>query len=244
MKITTQQIKQIISEELNKLLYEEEDNSEILRQAMIKNIRDNDFDKYYDQIKQFILNHYQKIQDPQALQDFKQKVLPNLDNIDTLPSFFGQFRSFVYFDEEDEEYEKQAQEIEEFLDAEDQKSFLADRKIESKDFSRVQLRGANLAGADLSGANLSDANLSEANLSDANLSGANLIGVDLLEVNLTGANLSGANLSVVDLSGANLTGADLSGANLTGADLMDTLYNDQTVWPKGFDPIAAGAEKV
>jgi uncharacterized protein YjbI with pentapeptide repeats len=50
-----------------------------------------------------------------------------------------------------------------------------------------------------------------------------------------GANLPGADLSGLDLSGANLRGANLSGAYLTGA-----IADEDTRWPKGFDPVAAG----
>ena len=52
---------------------------------------------------------------------------------------------------------------------------------------------------------------------------------------LTGADLRGAKHS-----GANLTGANLSGANLTGADLGGAKANQDTIWPEGFDPEAAG----
>ena len=54
--------------------------------------------------------------------------------------------------------------------------------------------------------------------------------------------LSRADLSVANLSGANLSGANLSGANLSGANLSGAKYNKYTVWPKGFDPVKAGAE--
>jgi uncharacterized protein YjbI with pentapeptide repeats len=47
---------------------------------------------------------------------------------------------------------------------------------------------------------------------------------------LTHANLSGADLSYADLSNSNL-----SYANLTGA-----LYNLETVFSDGFDPVAEG----
>ncbi len=39
---------------------------------------------------------------------------------------------------------------------------------------------------------------------------------------------------------ANLYGADLGGANLIGADLEGAKANEDTVWPEGFDPVAAG----
>jgi uncharacterized protein YjbI with pentapeptide repeats len=58
--------------------------------------------------------------------------------------------------------------------------------------------------------------------------------VDLSNANLIGANLQGAKLLLANLSGANLMGAHLGGAT----------YTDATIWPTGFDPMAAGAIKV
>ena len=123
--------------------------------------------------------------------------------------------------------------------------------------------GANLSGANLSGANLSGANLSGANLSGANLEGANLEGADLSSVRVP-FDGSGASdewllthdcddtFSITTLSGANLTGANLKGAKLyeeglhpwatpsPWADLTRALADEETIWPKGFDPVAAG----
>ena len=39
---------------------------------------------------------------------------------------------------------------------------------------------------------------------------------------------------------ANLAGANLEGANLEGAYLIFTRADDDTIWPTGFDPVAAG----
>ena len=55
-----------------------------------------------------------------------------------------------------------------------------------------------------------------------------------------GANLEGANLE-----GANLTGADLSWAFLEGANLEEAKAKKRdplgdTIWPEGFDQVAAG----
>jgi len=77
------------------------------------------------------------------------------------------------------------------------------------------------------------------------LKGADLKGADLREANLAVTKLSGANLERANLSGANLKfsnlkGADLKGANLEGTDLYLAQANEQTTWPKGFDPVAAG----
>jgi len=46
------------------------------------------------------------------------------------------------------------------------------------------------------------------------------------------------------LDGANLDGASLFGASLFGASLNRAKYSKYTVWPKGFDPAAAGARLV
>ena len=64
-----------------------------------------------------------------------------------------------------------------------------------------------------------------------------------------GADLSGANLEEANLGGANLKEADLYSAflysaNLNGANLEETLFayafaNADTIWPDGFDPVAA-----
>ena len=40
--------------------------------------------------------------------------------------------------------------------------------------------------------------------------------------------------------GANLEGANLEGADLEGVDLEGVRANDDTTWPEGFDPVAAG----
>lgn len=68
-----------------------------------------------------------------------------------------------------------------------------------RNFSKEDLRGANLRGA----------NLREANLSGADLRWVDLRGADLRRVDLSGANLSGADLNRTILIGTNLCGANL-----------------------------------
>lgn len=60
------------------------------------------------------------------------------------------------------------------------------------------------------------------------------------KANLTGADLEGANLEGANLRKANLTGADLEGARLSEADLRRAKASEDTTWPEGFDPVAAG----
>ena len=55
-----------------------------------------------------------------------------------------------------------------------------------------------------------------------------------------GANLSEAYLLSANLSGAGLSEANLGGANLTGANLQLATADTRTLWPEGFDPVAAG----
>ena len=102
------------------------------------------------------------------------------------------------------------------------------------------LTGANLRDADLRDAYLAGANLRDANLRDADLRDAYLAGAYLTRSNLTDANLRDAHLRGASLRGASLAGANLRGADLGDADLWDASANRLTVWPDGFDPIAAG----
>ncbi|HEY9616671.1 MAG TPA: pentapeptide repeat-containing protein [Microcoleaceae cyanobacterium] len=88
-----------------------------------------------------------------------------------------------------------------------------------RDFSYVDLSGANLSGVNLRDADLTGANLTEANLSWAFLNRANLTSVCLRRADLHSASFSSANLQQATLSGANLAKIDLRLARLRGADL-------------------------
>lgn len=121
---------------------------------------------------------------------------------------------------------------------------LSDADLGGANLSRANLTMASLYRASLSGANLSGASLNEARLNDAGLGSADLRGADLTMANLGGARLGWADLTGANLREANLRGADLGGAKLGGANLKGAFCNDWTVWPQGFDPIAAGAVKV
>ncbi len=57
---------------------------------------------------------------------------------------------------------------------------------------------------------------------------------------LEGADLGGASLYRADLEGAYLKGAYLARADLSGANLARAKANELTIWPEGFDPVAAG----
>jgi uncharacterized protein YjbI with pentapeptide repeats len=108
----------------------------------------------------------------------------------------------------------------------------------SPQFIGTDLRRANFAGATLRGYDGPAASLARANLAGASLQGADLMGIKLNDATLDGADLTNAKLRAADLRGATF-----KDATLTGADLATALYDDGTVWPDGFDPVAAGARK-
>jgi uncharacterized protein YjbI with pentapeptide repeats len=55
-----------------------------------------------------------------------------------------------------------------------------------------------------------------------------------------GANLRRADLEGAHLNRAHLYRANFEGANLTGANLEGAKADEDTTWPQGFDPKAAG----
>ena len=82
-------------------------------------------------------------------------------------------------------------------------------------------------------------------LKNGNFEGVNLNG-KRLRANFDGANFKNATLTGGDSSGAkfmnaNLSGANLSGRNFSGATFSGAIYDTNTTWPNGFDPVAAGA---
>lgn len=118
--------------------------------------------------------------------------------------------------------------------------------LSSANLGKTQLLNANLSEVNLSNSNLSEANLSGVNLSSVHVSSTNFSRANLSKANLTGLNLRNsqlmkANLSNANLSNTNLLKANLEGANLEGAKLQQALYNAETIFPRGFDPVKAGA---
>jgi hypothetical protein len=93
---------------------------------------------------------------------------------------------------------------------------------------------ASFSEADLRNADFTGAKMVKFGARGSDLSGAKLAGVDL-----TGARLVGVKLIGADLTGANLTAADVSGADFTDANLTDIVlaklvFDQNTIWPTGF----------
>ena len=96
-------------------------------------------------------------------------------------------------------------------------------RFDGSDFSRAKLIAIDIQGGSYAETNFKHAQLSEARISRANFKGSSL----------EHANLSGARLHEVDLTGAHLDQTKLTG----------TCYDSKTIWPEGFDPVAAGAKR-
>jgi uncharacterized protein YjbI with pentapeptide repeats len=104
---------------------------------------------------------------------------------------------------------------------------------------RYYIPSAQLWDADLRGADLSDSYLVGAHLAGADLQGADLSRSDLSDVGLSGANLAGAKFT-----NAIVREVHFGTANLTGADFKGAIFDKYTRWPRGFDPVRAGARLV
>jgi uncharacterized protein YjbI with pentapeptide repeats len=109
------------------------------------------------------------------------------------------------------------------------------------DFSDAVLDGVNWTGVWLERGTLTRTSLKHARLECVNLSHADLRSAILDRVSLNDSTLDNADLTGALLRRSDLRRASLRGANLTGADLTGAWYNDDTVWPDGFDPVGRGA---
>jgi len=80
---------------------------------------------------------------------------------------------------------------------------LAKYKQGERNFSGLDLAGADFSFADLSNVNFSGSNLKNADFSFANLEGDNFTGADLTNANLESANLNNAELTNANLGDVN-----------------------------------------
>ena len=118
--------------------------------------------------------------------------------------------------------------------------------LHNADLAGLELEGISFDGCDLCGSDLTNADLYWATLSDVSFESCVLVGADL-----SGAFMYKASFRNADLRGAiftrdNLNGrtclniVDFSGANLDGADFTDAVYDEETIFPAGFDPRLRG----
>ena len=112
-----------------------------------------------------------------------------------------------------------------------------------------QLAGESFYMGHLMGAIFVEANLTGAFFSLEDLEGANFAGANLSRGVLSGTNLKRANFTEANLSqayflGAHLAGADLTEAIIDGAIFMSAIYDSETRFPDGFNPISAGMREI
>jgi len=103
-----------------------------------------------------------------------------------------------------------------------------------RDFSYVQLNGANLAGIRLTdvtflGGSLREADFRGAHLAYVQLKAADLRGACFSSASINGSDLIGANFERADLCRADLTGSHLGSADCTQAKMKSTWFNNVTL---------------
>jgi uncharacterized protein YjbI with pentapeptide repeats len=115
----------------------------------------------------------------------------------------------------------------------------------SSGFTKDQLYAtASYKNRDLRGIRLQANSLRNWDLSEQNLTNADFFLSTLRNVNFSDSNLAGA--IIVPTVGTNLSGANLKNATLQGDELPkaivdgNTVYNQWTVFPDKYDPVAAG----
>jgi len=110
-------------------------------------------------------------------------------------------------------------------------------------FKSTVWRNASIARSDLASSNFYDANLTEAKFISCQMHGVNLIkakliGAEFLEVWLVNADMRAAVMRGLDPHVTTLTemqDREVVNAKLTLVSLQNAQYNNDTIWPDGFD---------
>jgi len=139
------------------------------------------------------------------------------------------------------------------------------RDLNAASFFQVRMNGSNFQNANLAASSFEQCDLAEADFrgakfspdsrlfrvtaNEGNFEGVDFGGLAIDSVNLRDANLRGtknfgpvqrANFQLADLRGADLSGLKLP---LVGVRWEKAIYDKNTVFPEGFDPLASGAVK-
>ena len=142
---------------------------------------------------------------------------------------------------------------------------LSNARLNSAYLNHADLVFANLTNTDLHSAYLTNALLAKADLSNANLGWTTLVDANFSKADLSGADFHMAILNNTDFRGSDLRGAillydaistdddfqilyeislDVQGArrrtNWGSADFRGATYDDETIFPEGFDPESRG----
>ncbi|TKC09078.1 pentapeptide repeat-containing protein [Pedobacter frigoris] len=123
------------------------------------------------------------------------------------------------------------------------RAILEDMDLHDASFIGCDLRGAYLANSNLIRCDLSRTSLMTAFFMHANMKGARLHNCRAMFCNFAGADLDKADVLDADFSDANLCGTIMTCININYAKFTNATYDDLTVWPSNFDPVAAGCVK-
>jgi len=111
-------------------------------------------------------------------------------------------------------------------------AFLAGKELEGISFDGSDLRSSDFSGADLYGAILSDCRFDLCILAGADLRSSFLNNVSFCNADLRGARFSRDNMNM----GLNIWNVNFAGADLAGADFTGAIYDELTIFPRGFIP--------
>lgn len=103
-------------------------------------------------------------------------------------------------------------------------------------FTRVNMKSSNLSHSEFFGARIKDSTFTQTDFSGVLFGSAEIRNSTFLSANLTGADLTGASIL-----NSEIFNVDLTNANLSGVILQGSRFSCDTIWPDGYDPIAAGA---
>ena len=107
-------------------------------------------------------------------------------------------------------------------------------------FKNAEMYGVSLIGANIEGGDFTDADIGGVDLRNSNLEKAKLTGIKIQGTNFDGANLKNADFSGAYLENARFQNTNVSGADFTGVTFVSTnftgaTYDDDTIWPDGFN---------
>jgi ectoine hydroxylase-related dioxygenase (phytanoyl-CoA dioxygenase family) len=111
---------------------------------------------------------------------------------------------------------------------------LLNLSFRKSDLNNVSFKKSFLYKVDFWNSNLDNVNLSEAKLKNCVLTDTNLNKAKIFKTNFLNSNLSHSNLK----------GLNLKSCTFKNTNLRDALYDQNTIWPKNFDPELAGAIKI
>ena len=99
---------------------------------------------------------------------------------------------------------------------------------------------ANLAGSDLSFAIFSNAKMNDADLRQTTIESTDLYKAKLIRADFRNATFSNqVNVFLAEMSNSDLRGADFGDTDLSATFLYGAKYDENTIFPSGFDPSTA-----